>query len=133
MILMKTEHACGRCPNALMCMARKKLTHVTYCSRCGCVTFKHDNKRYLCTLLREGVHSRVQGDKAALSWGHMDRHSQRLVCIHAAVISHHAEYEGCIRIRARKAPGPFRRRKRKSKWHDCVEYFREINGFDVEL
>jgi hypothetical protein len=117
----------------MMCMARKKLAHVTFCRRCGCITFKHNNERYLCPLIREGVHSRITCDKDVSGWEHMSDRDRRIAHTLQAVISRNAEYEGCVRTRVRKAPGPFRGRKRRSKWHDCVEYFRETNGFDAEF
>lgn len=133
MILMKTERACGRCPMAMMCLTRKKLENVTFCRRCGCITFKHDNERYLCPLIREGVHSRIVSNKDVTGWDHMSDRDRRIAHTLQAVLSRNAEFEGCVRIRARKAPGPFRNRKRKSRWHDCIDYFRETNGFDAEI
>jgi hypothetical protein len=118
---------------AMMCLTRKKLENVTFCRRCGCITFKHDNERYLCPLIREGVHSRIVSNKDVTGWDHMSDRDRRIAHTLQAVLSRNAEYEGCVRIRSRRRPGPGRQRIKKSRWHDCIYYFRETNGFDTEI
>ena len=119
---------------AMLCLARKKLPHVVFCRRCGCVTFKYANERFLCSQLREGVHSRLTGDRDTTSWNLLSDRDKRLAHTLHAVLSKNAEYEGCVRSRTGRRRGhqalPLRKRKR---WHDCVHYFREINGFDAEI
>lgn len=132
MIHMKTERACGRCPMAMMCVARKKLAGVTFCRRCGCITFKHDDVRYLCSLIREGVHSRIMSTKDVVGWDHMSDRDRRVAHVLQAVISRNAEYEGCVRTRTRKKPYRQTQQPRR-RWHDCVDFFRKTNGYDIEL
>lgn len=146
-LLMKSEAACGRCPFNLVCMTLRPLTNVTFCRRCGAISFKRKGERYLCMLIRDGIHSRLKNtvwQQKAL----MSDHDKRIAYVLAAVANKHAEYEGCSRLRTKEPSWQHRRRERKNnpeqligelsrqtaRWNDCVHYFREVaNGFDREF
>lgn len=128
MLLMKSEAACGRCPLNLLCMTLRPLSDVMFCRRCGAITFKRDGERYLCTLLRDGVHSRLK-DTVWQQKNEMSDHDKRIAHVMAAVVNKHAEFTGCTRLRKRHT----KRHKKQFRWEDCVHYFLDINGFDREF
>jgi molybdenum cofactor biosynthesis enzyme MoaA len=140
-LLMKSEAACGRCPLNLLCMTLRPMDNVTFCRRCGAIAFKRNGERYLCMLIREGIHSRIrreQFDTQFQQWDQMSNRQQRIAYVMNAVVNKNAEYEGCIRFMA-KMPRqmgrpPYRHHKklkRQYRYRDCVHYFEELgNGFD---
>lgn len=142
MLLMKSEAACGRCPLNLVCMMLRPIDNVTFCRRCGAVAFKRDGERFLCMLLREGVHSRLKlEDTPFQQLGALSDRDRRIAHVLAAVTNKNAEYQGCVRFMS-KMPRqigrpPYRhsrKLKRQYRYRDCVHYFEELgNGFDREF
>jgi molybdenum cofactor biosynthesis enzyme MoaA len=123
-------------------MTLRPIDNVTFCRRCGAIAFKRDGERFLCMLIREGVHSRVKlVDTPFQQMGMMSARDVRIAHVLAAVVNKNAEYEGCVRPRpdmprqtGRPAYRHSRKLKRKYRYRDCVHYFEELgNGFDREF
>jgi hypothetical protein len=121
-------------------MTLRPLPDVRFCRRCGAVTFKRNGVRFLCMLLRDGVHSRVDKDmKDGMlpwqEWGALSARDQKITHTLAAVAAKRAEYTGCshLRGRQRNKAGLLTPKRMKYRWQDCVHYFREQNGFDREF
>ena len=140
-ILLKSEAACGRCPLGILCMTLRPLPDVRFCRRCGAITFKRDGVRFLCTQIREGIYSRIntttkEGMLPWQNWSAMSARDHKIQYTLAAVAAKKAEYDGCARLRGRQRhrSGALLPKRKKYRWDDCVQYFREQgNGFDLEL
>lgn len=135
MILMKTEKACGRCPKALLCMTLTPLEDVARCRRCHCVTFKYNDTRFMCTLLRGGVHSRCVETPDAVARIGLSPTSKRNYVISALAPFRSCVCEGgCVKTQRKKRPAGHRGATKKyHPWRDCVHCIRETSGFDLEL
>jgi hypothetical protein len=127
-ILLKTDMACSRCPNNLLCMTGRKLKNAQYCRRCCAVTFKEDGRRFLCLLLREGVHSRLASENFH---DDVSLRGRRLAYVNATLAYPRTEFDGCTRLRRKVKRHP--RAKNVYRWVDCEHYFQALNGFDVKL
>lgn len=131
MILMKTDKACGRCPNSLICMTLKPLPKgAAYCQRCGCIVFKHDDVTFLCTRIRDGEHQRPTLPSQAHTRGTPSRSTRAYRAFGGCLAR---TYEGCVHMRRKRRKDGLRLARRCRSWKDCVEYFKNKNGFDLEL